>query len=204
MDIASLLFKKGTPHQTFFKQFRAAVMDNLRKEGDKLEYKGNEELSADEKMTPTLEATIVLWALERIDPRLPTKVQKVYGHQMEGNKCLVTLQPKIFQNIPSMLAELDESDTVQTANSMASEQQEHGSLNAMHGRGRGGRGGQFRGRSRGNFRGSQRGSGSSGGKNRSGSKFCRICYHAGSARAMYLAHSISECTLLTSADKDDL
>ena len=91
LDIASQLFKKGTPHQTFFKQFRAAVMDNLRKEGDKLEYKGDEVLSADEKMTPTLEATIVLWALERIDPRLPMKVQKVYGHQMEGNKCLVTL-----------------------------------------------------------------------------------------------------------------
>ena len=67
LDIASLTYKKGTPHQSFFKQFRSMFMDNLRKAGDKLEYKNDEVLGADEKMTPTLESTIVLWALERIE-----------------------------------------------------------------------------------------------------------------------------------------
>ena len=68
MDIALLVFKKGMPYQTFYKQFRASFLDNLRKKGDKLEYKGDEILSADEKMSPTLESTIVLWALERVKP----------------------------------------------------------------------------------------------------------------------------------------
>ena len=86
MDIALLVFKKGVPYQTFYKQFRASFLDNLRKKGDKLEYKGDEILTADEKMSPTLESTIVLWALERVDPRLPVKVKKLYGHQMVSNK----------------------------------------------------------------------------------------------------------------------
>ena len=64
MDIALLVFKKGVPYQTFYKQFRASFLDNLRKKGDKLEYKGDEILTADEKLSPTLESTIVLWALE--------------------------------------------------------------------------------------------------------------------------------------------
>ena len=76
-------------------------MDNLRMKGDMLEYKNNEELREDEKMTPMLESTIVLWALERIDPCL--KVQKQYGHQIVGSKCMFSLQPTIFQNIPFIL-----------------------------------------------------------------------------------------------------
>ena len=47
--------------------------------------KGEKILRNDKKMTLTLEATIVLWALERIDVRLPVKVQKTYGHQMINN-----------------------------------------------------------------------------------------------------------------------
>ena len=64
------------PYQTFYKQFRAGFLDNLRKQGDRLVYKNNAQLDSDEKMSPTLEAAIVLWALERIDARLPKKVKK--------------------------------------------------------------------------------------------------------------------------------
>ena len=214
LDIASLTFKKGTPHQTFYKQFRAGFMDNLRKKGDKLEYKNDEELTADEKMSPTLESSIVLWALERIDPRLALKVQKLYGHQMVANKCLVTLQPTIFQNIPAMLQELDEAEPRSSSNSLSGEgeSQLNGSWTGGSGNFRGGnsRGGNFRG---GNSRGGRppfqsnrgMGRGTSGrGSGGSRKKFCRICYHAGSPEFVFQSHTISECTKLSSADKSDL
>ena len=82
LDVAEVVYTSDLPYQTFYKQFRAGFIDNLRKRGDQLAYKNNLELTTDEIMTPTLEATIVLWALERIDPRLPKKVKKNYGHQM--------------------------------------------------------------------------------------------------------------------------
>ena len=93
LDIAAFTFNSDLPYQTYYKQFRASFLDNLRKSGDRLVYKNNLQITADETMTPTLEATIVLWTLERIDPRLPAKVKKNYGHQMVGNQCLVSLQP---------------------------------------------------------------------------------------------------------------
>ena len=66
-----------------------------------------------------------LWALERIDPRLPEKVRKVYGHRLVGDKCPMTLQPTIFQNIPSMLQELDEAEPRSTAHSLATGEDGH-------------------------------------------------------------------------------
>ena len=78
-------------------------------------YKNNQQLATDETMSPTLEAAIVLWALERIDSRLPRKVKKNYGHQMVGDQCLVSLQPTIFQNIPNMLAELESGEEIMAA-----------------------------------------------------------------------------------------
>ena len=218
LDIASLTFKKGTPHQTFFKQFRAGFLDNLRKKGEKLAYKGDEKLNDDEKMTPTLEATIILWALERIDARLPVKVQRTYGHQMVNNTCLVTLQATIFQNIPLMLQELDESHSKLNANSLTDDQLQPSQLNAgfagqqgtgwRGGRGgrrsRGGRGQFSNSRGRGMGRRGQAGSRGNVGGERFSDKFCRICYHAGSPRSSYQNHSISECTLLSAADIEDL
>ena len=104
------------------------MLDNLRKKGERLEYKNKEKLTQDEKMSPTLEAIMVLWALERINPGLPAKVQKLYGHQMTGDTCLVTLQPKIFKNITSMLQELDESEPRSSTHSLAAI--EYGELGA--------------------------------------------------------------------------
>ena len=115
LDILDVTYSSEMSYQTFFKQFRAGFIDNLRKRGDVLAYKNNLELTQDEIMTPTLEASIVLWALERIDARLPKKVKKNYGHQMVGSQCLVSLQPTIFQNIGAMITELDEMDSAQAA-----------------------------------------------------------------------------------------
>ena len=88
LDVVNVVYSQDVPYQTFYKQFRAGFLDNLRKRGDRLAYKNNVQLGEDETMSPTLEATIVLWALERIDPRLPKKVKKMYGHQMVGDTLL--------------------------------------------------------------------------------------------------------------------
>ena len=62
LDIVEVTYSSDLPYQTFYKQFRAGFLDNLRRRGDRLAYKNDEELTADETMSPTLESTIVLWA----------------------------------------------------------------------------------------------------------------------------------------------
>ena len=60
LDVVDVVFTNDMSHQTFYKQFRAGFLDNLRRRGDRLSYKNNEQLDADETMSPTLEAAIVL------------------------------------------------------------------------------------------------------------------------------------------------
>ena len=196
LDIVDVAYNQDMPYQTFYKQFRAGFLDNLRKQGDRLVYKNNTQLEEDEKMSPTLEATIVLWALERIDIRLPKKVKKNYGHQMVGHNCLVSLQPTIFQNIGNMLNELDEAEIANTARMDATSSQCN-LLSSQYG----GRQSAYRPRSR---KPSNRGGSSSNRQRASGRKFCRICYHAGAASSVYLSNTISTCSYLTKADKADL
>ena len=95
--------KKGTPFQTFYKQYRAAFVDNLRKQGEVVQFKNNLVLDEDEKLSPSFENAIILWTLEKIDPRLPQKVKRDYGHQMTGNITLKDIQPVIFEDINTMI-----------------------------------------------------------------------------------------------------
>ena len=81
-------------------------MNYLRKLGDAILY-NNTTLAKDEIISPTFECTIMLWCLEKIDMRLPAKVQKDFGFRMEGNVSLYDLQTAIFQAVPGMLEELD-------------------------------------------------------------------------------------------------
>ena len=97
MNISDHVFKQGTPYQTFYKQYRASFIDNLRKRGDRIKYKNNQALTDDEKLTPSFENAIVLWSLEKIDARLPSKVKKDYGHQMTGDTTLKDVQPQTSQ-----------------------------------------------------------------------------------------------------------
>ena len=196
LDILDVVYTADMSYQTFFKQFRAGFIDNLRKRGDILAYKNDQELTQDETMSPTLQASIVLWALERIDGRLPKKVKKNYGHQMTGNQCLVSLQPTIFQNIGAMLNELDEAENALAARCQVSNEcntispQYQFKQQSSSSRGR-----QFR------PRGPQR---IKRGQSNQNKVFCRICYHAGAAPSAYLSHSISKCHFLTKADRADL
>ena len=158
-------------------------MDNLRKRGDRLAFKNDQELASDETMTPTLEATIVLWTLERIEPRLPLKVKKNYGHQMVGNNCIVFLLPTIFQNIGAVIAELDAAETACGArcnrqpsnfNLIKAKRQERAPKPSYRGR-------------QANYSSGQR-------QQAKPRQFCRLCYHAGAAPSAYSSHTISACT----------
>ena len=111
MNVSEHTCKKGSRYQTFYKQYLASFINNLRKQGDVVCYKNNLTLLEDEKLTRTFENAIVLWALDKIDPRLPAKVKRNYGHQMTGNKTLCDVQPVIFEHIDSMLEELKQSQT---------------------------------------------------------------------------------------------
>ena len=112
MNISDHTFKQGTPYQTFYKQYRASFIDNLRKRGDVVRYKNNVVLAEDEKLSPSFENAIILRSLEKIDARLPLKVEKNYGHQMTRDVTLKDIQPVIFENIPILLEELEQHQTV--------------------------------------------------------------------------------------------
>ena len=63
LNISEHTYKKGTPHQTFYKQYRSSIVNNLRKAGDVVNYKHGEVLVRDETLSPSFENAIVLWAL---------------------------------------------------------------------------------------------------------------------------------------------
>ena len=209
MDISKHSFKQGTPFQTFYKQYRASFVDNLRKQGDVVVYKNDFVLTEDEKLSPSFENAIILWSLEKIDPRLPAKVKKNYGHQMTGNVTLKDIQPVIFENISGMIDELDQA---QTAKAYALQTfDEDTSLNAIN----------FQNKSRaqskitnqrksaGNrqFPSSNRGYHTQRQVTRNPSnsnKFCRICSLAGSSPQVYLSHEIWDCGRLSAKDLHSL
>ena len=111
MNISEHIFTKGTPYQTFYKQYRASFIDNLRKRGDIVTYRNGFVLTEDEKLTPSFENAIILWTFEKIDPRLPAKDKRDYGHQMTGNITLKDVQPVMFESITTILEDLDQSSS---------------------------------------------------------------------------------------------
>ena len=183
-------------------------VDNLRKQGDRIKYKNDLPLTEDEKLTPSFENAIVLWSLEKIDPRLPAKVKKEYGHQMTGDMTLRDLQPVIFENIKDLIDDLDQN---QTAKAFASQVLDDGQpfLNAVASSNRNNtrsfRPSTFKPRNlsyqsqkpqpqRNQFLK----------KPTITDKFCRICNLAGSDPRIYTSHEIGNCSRLTIRDMEFL
>lgn len=205
LNISQHTFKKGTPHQTFYKQYRSSFLDNLRKSGDVVKFKNDSVLREDEQLSPSFENAIVLWSLEKIDARLPCKVKKNYGHQMTGNVTLRDIQSVVFENIPGMIDELDTAENTK-AYSVKVEDVSNASisLNALYNN-RGNRGGRGRG-GRPPFR---RGGRAAGSFSRFPSrtpadKFCRMCFLAGTDQKIHTSHEIGQCSRLTIADMESL
>ena len=108
LKIAALVYTSDQQPYTFYKQFRAAFLDNLRKAGAKDDARwGEARPEKDERLSPSFEDAIILWALEKIYPRLPAMVKKEYEHQLSQDSFLSDLHPRIFQNIPSMLENME-------------------------------------------------------------------------------------------------
>ena len=108
LRIADHNFKAGQNYQTFFKEFMSSISDNLRKKGDKMDSKTGKLLQSDEVISPTMRDCLIIWALEKIDPRLPKRIKKIYEHRLsEKGVYLSDLQSSIFQQLPSILADLD-------------------------------------------------------------------------------------------------
>ena len=210
LKIASITYKKGDQHQTFYKQYRASFIDNLRKQGDLVKFKSEQALSEDEQLSPSFENAIVLWSLKEIDGRLPDKVRKNYGHQMTGHTTLKDLQPVIFQNISSMLEELDEISSSRALASIRLDQETK--LNNINSRN------NFRGKFQQNKTSQRNGkfthkpsypAGKSSAQTKSpkfqdGVKFCRMCKLAGSDVKVFSSHEIGQCSRLTMRDLESL
>ena len=95
----------------FYRRLRCFFADNLRLKGEQLKSKkGKPLLKENEKMSPTLENTVVYMALREIDPRLPLYVEKEFGHRMDKDTTLYDLQVDIFQAIPRMISEMNSKD----------------------------------------------------------------------------------------------
>jgi hypothetical protein len=145
LDVAAINPKPEQQPIVFYKQFRAGIFNNLRKSGDRMMYKAGRQLAEDETMGPTFESIVMMWALEKLDPRLPAKVKKDFGFRMEGDITLIDLQTPVFQAVPGMIGELDEIADMKAINVPTDEP--HPSLAASGQRFR--RGQSFRGRGQG-------------------------------------------------------
>ena len=207
LRIAQINFKAGSDAQVFYKEFRSAFVENLRKAGDANHHlKPGSTLAADEVMSPTLEDSIVLWTLEKIDPRLPAKVAKVYEHRLDKDTHLIDLHVSIFQYVPSLLQDLDrdaglnalaagctpltmEDGTPVTGNAFSAGFGGKGRV--PYGKGRGGKGGKAR---------SHPTISPLTGRTWT-TKLCRICHDKDKSPAVVASHDTAECDSLSNSDR---
>ena len=209
LDVASINPKPDQLPLVFYKQFKSRIFNNLRKKGDKVIYKGGKRLAEDEIISPTFASIIMMWALEKLDLRLPAKVKKDFGFRMEGDITLIDLETAVFQAVPGMIEELDGVADIKAATVTGDA---HPSLAAagyrfprnQGFRGRGtmrpfrppfSRGGQGRG---GQTRGGQTG------RTDASKGSCRICRLAGKSESVYKSHHIGNCYFFTEKDQKDL
>ena len=152
-------------------------------------HKGGKVIDADETLSPTFEDAIVLWALEKIDPRLPKKVRKDYEHRLSGDTYLIDLQVTIFQSIPTMLEDLDKQAGL---NAIVAEDGRVPALSAIKYRGtshikRGGRDRSTR-----------------PGKRPWSKIFCQFCHSAGKPSQVFTGHTTALCPNFSNRDRRDM
>ena len=192
LRITEQTYKSGMLPQVFYKQFKASFVENLRKKGETLNHKGGKVLAEDEVLTPSFEDAIILWALEKIDVRLPQKVRRDYEHRLSGGTYLIDLQVTIFQSIPTMIEELNKQAEVNALTTTDDAQ-----INAVRSY-QGSRGGGSRG-------GGNRGRGGQGTERRPWSKnFCRVCHTAGKSPTIYQSHNTSYCSSFNTRERKDM
>ena len=180
LKITEHCYKSDMQPQVFYKQFRTSFINNLRRKGEVMTHKGGKALDDNEVLSPSFEDTIVLWSLEKIDPRLPKKVRKDYEHRLTGNTYLIDLQVTIFQSIPSMLEDLNKQAEI---NALTTGGQT--ALNALGAR----------------FQGARGGSGSKQTKRAWSEKYCRLCHSAGKPAQVFESHQSAMCGKFNNRDR---
>ena len=221
MKISEVLFKPGTPYMSYYDEFRSAVQDNLRKQGETIIHNDNEVLGEDEKISSSFESVIVLWALEKINPRLPALVYKRFGHLMVNNTTLMDIHPLVFQQIDEMLETSDQTEANKINIQNQVETEDMAQINYIQNTRQQGRQQRFPRKPYNNSRvndsyyaartpnrsyaSNRQPSHSQSQSNVPGQRsFCRICKIAGSTPQVFNSHNISACRFLTPKDKDVL
>lgn len=222
LKIASLVYTSDMQPYTFYKQFRATFLDNLRKAGAKDDARwGDARLDKDERLSPSFEDAIILWALEKIDPRLPAQVKKEYEHQLSQDSFLSDLHPRILQGVPSMLEGMEKPaagasistappqlmpqpyqpyqpfDYLDPYHMQAQYEADLHAFQARGGRGWGGRGGRG---SQPPFRAPPP---PRGGKRIWHTIYCGKCKEDKKPLAVYTSHMTAECSSVPNADKKE-
>ena len=111
LDLTSIRLMPGEKPADLYQRLVCFFTDNLFTRTSRLTHKGRDPV-VDEKLTPTIQNTIVLIWLERIHVGLPGLVKQRYGTELR-NKTLASLKSEIAQGLDSMLEELNSisSDT---------------------------------------------------------------------------------------------
>ena len=200
---------------SFYNEVRAHFINNLRKQGDIVQWKSATALAADEKISPLLEDMILYHALNLIDPRILPHVREVYALQMGKEKTLRDLKTEILVNIPSMLNDINTKEAaanmIKVAGATNSTEDLAATFAAFNFRGNGNRQrGGFRGRqNRGNFRFNQpqnfRFNQPPPAANQA-KKFCRLCQKCNMPASIVFSHNFGDrgCTNISATDQTNL
>lgn len=115
LNVYNVYYSESCDYQEYYADFRSEINKCLRKKGSKF---GGNEVIEDEKISPTFDEIIILWCLERIDQRLPSKVTESFSSKLSDNISLLDLQTDIFRNIPFLLGatnlKVENIDTFET------------------------------------------------------------------------------------------
>jgi hypothetical protein len=108
LDLSAIRLRPGEKPADLYQRMVCFFTDNLFTRSSKLTHKGRDP-TGDEKLSPTIQNTIVLLWLERIHAGLPGLVKQRYGTELR-NKTLASIKSEISQSLDSMLEELQSGD----------------------------------------------------------------------------------------------
>ena len=98
LELCDFCYDTNESIASFYTKCRFLVSSNLKKKGDKL---GEDFILEDEIISPTFEDVIILWCLEKINPKLPKKLKEIFGEKIVGGQSIRELQADIFEYFTS-------------------------------------------------------------------------------------------------------
>ena len=108
LDLSSIHLLPGEKPADLYQRLVSFFTDNLFTKSSKLKHKGKDP-TTDEKLSVSLQNTIVVLWLEKLHVGLPGLVKQRYGTDLR-NKTLSSIKPEISQALDSMLEELKSSN----------------------------------------------------------------------------------------------